>query len=160
MGDGSWVTSSSQMTVERQWPAAVELGETWWVTGGADASPNHELSSTEVLTDNTWHISTPLPAPLYGHCMVKINSSHVFMAGGEDDNSAYAASYIYSSTSGTFSPLPDMAIARSYHACGILGTDVWVGGGYDDLKSVELFSLTSQVRSEGPPLPIATYGGR
>ena len=31
--NGSWVTSSSQMTVERGSPAGVELGETWWVTG-------------------------------------------------------------------------------------------------------------------------------
>merc|ERR1711892_108336 len=124
--NGSWVTSSLQMTVERGSLAGVKLGETWWVTGGYDPS-DREISSTEVLTGNSWHISTPLPAPVYGHCMVKINSSHVFIAGGEDDNSVYAASYICSSTSGTFSPLPDMAIARSYHACGILGTDVWVG---------------------------------
>merc|ERR1712123_562806 len=160
--DGSWVTSSSQMTVERQWPAAVELGETWWVTGGADASPNHELSSTEVLTDNTWHISTPLPTNLYGHCIVKINSSHVFIAGGEDDNTYYAASYIYSSTSGTFSRLPDMAITKSDHACGILGTDIWVGGGLhgNAIKSVEVFSLTSQAWRDGPPIPIAPSGGR
>jgi len=160
--DGSWVTSSSQMTVERQWPAAVELGETWWVTGGADASINHELSSTEELTGNTWHISTPLPTPLYGHCMVKINSSHVFIAGGYDGNGYSTATYLYSSTSG-YTTLPSMPIARAAHACGILGTDIWVGGGYDGsniIKSVELFSLTSQAWREGPPLPIATNGGR
>merc|ERR1712106_1020173 len=102
--DGSWVTSSSQMTVERSGAAAVELGETWWVTGGYDAS-GHLLSSTEELTGNTWHSSTPLPTPLYGHCMVKINSSHVFIAGGSDGR-AIATSFLYS-TSGTFSPLPD-----------------------------------------------------
>ena len=31
--DGSWVTSSSQMTDERDQAAAVELGDSWWVTG-------------------------------------------------------------------------------------------------------------------------------
>ena len=111
------------------------------------------LSSTEVLTGNTWHSSTPLPTPLAGHCMVKINSSHVFIAGGIGDNGYSAAAHLYSSTSGTFSPLPDMAIARSYHACGILGTDVWVGGGRttldNRLKSVETFSLTLLPPVEG-----------
>jgi len=160
--DGSWVTSSSQMTLERSWPAATELGDSWWVTGGYDASGN-VLSSTEVLTGNTWLSSTPLPTPLFAHCMVKINSSHVFIAGGYDGHgSATAAAHLFSSTSGTFSPLPDMAIARGYHACGVLGTDVWVGGGRGaaTLKSVELFSLTSQAWRDGPPLPIATEAGR
>ena len=131
------------------------------ISGGYDAS-DREISSTEVLTGSTWHISTPLPAPVYGHCMVKINSSHVFIAGGEDDNTYYAASYIYSSTSGTFSRLPDMAITRSDHACGILGTDIWVGGGLhgNAINSVEVFSLTSQAWREGPPLPIGTRSGR
>merc|ERR1711892_725842 len=142
--DGSWVTSSSQMTLERSWPAATELGDSWWVTGGYDASGN-VLSSTEVLTGNTWLNSTPLPTPLVGHCMVKINSSHVFIAGGQDRyNHPTAATYLYSSTSGTFSPLPGMAMARSDHSCGILGTDVWVGGGLhgNTINSVEVFSLT------------------
>ena len=31
--DGSWVNSSSQMTVERSGAAAAQLGDSWWVTG-------------------------------------------------------------------------------------------------------------------------------
>merc|ERR1711892_1128433 len=158
--DGSWVTSSSQMTVGREWPAAAQLGDSWWVTGGIDAS-THVFSSTEVLTGNTWLSSTPLPTPVFAHCMVKINSSHVFIAGGYDGlGGATAAAHLFSSTSGTFSPLPDMAIARGYHACGILGTEIWVGGGRGAAtQSVELFSLTSQAWRDGPPLPIATDDG-
>merc|ERR1712106_637196 len=161
--DGSWVTSSSEMTVQRSWTAAAQLGDSWWVTGGYDERGN-VLTSTEVLTGNTWLSSTPLPTPLDSHCMVKINSSHIFMAGGSDYSGYYAVTYLYSSTSGTFSPLPDMAMARDDHACGILGTDVWVGGGYNYSvaagKSVEAFSLTSQAWREGPPLPIGTRAGR
>merc|ERR1712106_1012599 len=33
--DGSWVTSSSQMTVEREGPTAAQLGDSWWVTGNS-----------------------------------------------------------------------------------------------------------------------------
>merc|ERR1711892_46150 len=160
--NGSWVTSSSQMTVERSWPAAAQLGETWWVTGGYDERGN-VLSSTEVLTGNTWLSSTPLPTTLYGHCMVKINSSHVFIAGGQDRyNHSTAVAYLYNTISGIFSPLPDMAMATDDPACGILGSDVWVGGGrtIDVRKSVKLFSLTSQAWREGPPLPIGTRAGR
>merc|ERR1711892_89346 len=162
--DGSWVTSSSQLTVERWLPAATELGDSWWVTGGSDGQS--ALSSTEVLTGNTWHSSTPLPTPLDSHCMVKINSSHVFIAGGLDHNGySTAAAYLYSSTSG-FTTLPSMAKPRHYHACGILGTDVWVGGGRTEgtgggvLKTVETSSLASEFWTKGPPLPVATSGGR
>merc|ERR1712123_71281 len=38
--DGSWVTSSSEMTVERYYAAAAQLGDSWLVTGGVDASNN------------------------------------------------------------------------------------------------------------------------
>merc|ERR1712106_470739 len=163
--DESWVTSSSQMTVERSGAAAAQLGDSWWVTGGYYAS-GHLLSSTEELTGNTWHSSTPLPTPLDSHCMVKINSSHVFIAGGLDHNGySTTAAYLYSSTSG-FTTLPSMAKPKHYHACGVLGTDVWVGGGRTEgtgggvLKTVETFSLASESWSKGPPLPIATSGGR
>merc|ERR1712123_481023 len=159
--DGSWVTSSSQMTVERAWPAAAQLGDSWLVTGGYDERGN-VLSSTEVLTGNSWLSSTPLPTTLYGHCMVQINSSHVFIAGGYDDKSHYtAAAYLFSSSSG-YTTLPSMAKPKHYHACGMLGIDVWVGGGRttDVLNKVETFSLTSHAWSKGPPLPIATSQGR
>ena len=96
--------------------------------------------------------------------MVKINSSHVFIAGGYySPGHATTASYLYSSTSGSYSVLPDMAIARRHHACGLVNNAVWVGGGYGGdgkLESVELFSLESQAWREGPPLPIATSAGR
>merc|ERR1711892_1299874 len=160
--DGSWVTSSSQMTVQRSWSAAAKLGDSWWVTGGYDEHGN-VLTSTEVLTGNTWLSSTPLPTPVYGHCMVKINSSHVFIAGGQDRyNHPIAAAYLYNTDSGTFSPLPDMALPRDDPTCGILGTDIWVGGGrtIDVRKSVELFSITSEAWRDGPPLPIGTRAGR
>merc|ERR1712106_563542 len=160
--DGSWVTSSSQMTVQRAWPAAAQLGDSWLVTGGYDEHGN-VLTSTEVLTGNTWLSSTPLPTPVYGHCMVKINSSHVFIAGGQDRyNHPIATAYLYNTISGIFSSLPDMALPRDDPTCGVLGTDVWVGGGrtLDVRKSVKLFSLTSQAWREGPPLPIGTRSGR
>ena len=111
--------------------------------------------------------------------MVKINSSHVFIAGGYIDSDDYetTATYLYRSTSGSsgssgsYSPLPrgytrlpDMAPPARYgHACGLVNNTVWVGGGWDgrnSINSVESFSLTTLAWSKGPPLPIATNRGR
>merc|ERR1711892_855301 len=159
--NGSWV-SAPQMTVERDAPAAVQLGESWWVTGGVDAADN-TLSSTELLTGNTWLSSTDLPTPLSAHCMVKINSSHVFIAGGADANDdPTAASYLFSSTTGSYTRQPDMIIPRSDHACELVNNAVWVAGGEngDDDRSAEYFSLASLSWSMGPFLPSDVHGGR
>ena len=87
------------------------------ILGGVDGY-GKKLSSTELITGNTSLSSTDLPTPLYGHCMVKINSSHVFIAGGLDGNNNLSdASYIYSSTTGSYTQQPDMTIARFYNAC-------------------------------------------
>ena len=58
-----------------------------------------------------------------GHCLVKLNSSHVFLTGGKT-----ASSYIYSRTIG-FIRQGDMGTPRYRHACTFHGDKVWVAGG-------------------------------
>ena len=85
-----------------------------------------------------------------GHCLVKLNSSHVFLTGG-----GTASSYIYSSTIG-FTRQGDMGTPRHRHACTFHGGQVWVAGG----TTSEYFSLSTSTWLPGPDLPISTVGGR
>ena len=119
------------------------------------------FSSTQLYQDNTWQSSVDLPTPLSGHCLVKLNSSHVFLAGGHVTGYGYsAAAYIYSSTSG-FVRVEDMKTPREVHGCALHGEQVWVGGGSGGGgKSTEYYSLSSSSWLPGPALPRYTYGGR
>jgi len=150
--NGSWVISTP-MLEKRSQAASVQLEEGWWVTGGYnDTSSGSSLSSTELYDGNTWHSSVDLPTPMNGHCLVKLNSSHVFLTGGG------AASYIYSRASG-FIKLRDMSTWRYDHGCGLFGEQVWVGGGWGGPKSTEYYSLSSSTWLPGPALPYQAWNG-
>merc|ERR550519_2506665 len=53
-----------------------------------------------------------------------------------------------------------MGTAREGHACVVDTTGlIYVAGGYNGGKSVEIFSPSSAQWSYGPDLPVATWGG-
>ena len=142
------------------------------IVGGQDGP--YRLSSTELYRNNTWHSSVDLPVPLGAHCLVKLNSTHVFLAGGFDGThepganppGAYSgASYILNRATGKAMRQGDMSIPRGKHACTLLGDQVWVAGGRGDrtsdsraLKSSEYFSLSTSSWLTGPVLPSVTAG--
>ena len=121
------------------------------IEGGWDGSAR--LSSTELLQDNSWQDSVDLPTPVSGHCLVKLNSSHVFLAGGYGDGLKFSASYIYSRASG-FIRQSDMATPRApwHHGCALHGDNVWVALGDGSGKSSEYFSLSTSTWLPGPDL--------
>ena len=98
---------------------------------------------------------------MHGHCLVRLNTSHVFLTGGkyrDSDNSP--ASYIYSGATG-FSRQGDMSVARLSHACALHGDQVWVAGGFHGAVSTsEYFSLATSTWLPGPGLPSPALGAR
>ena len=104
------------------------------------------------------------PIAVYGHCVVKINETHVFSAGGKD-GSFRGAAYIYSKQTG-FVEQESMKIARYDHACALFEDKIYAVAGYtfvDNVDSVEFFSLSSLTWessvSVAPTLPVSTFGG-
>ena len=95
-----------------------------------------------------------LPKPLDGHCMVKINNSHVFITAGYDENGygdPSVSSYIYNGVE--FIQVADMPACptppcnlppnirghRFGPGCGLHDNHIFVFGGYMDTASSEVF---------------------
>merc|ERR1712142_181806 len=115
----------------------------WWVTGGSS-----EESSTEIWDGENWKSSINLPKRLIGHCMVKINSSHVFITGGQDNDGPNRASYIYNGVE--FIQVANINGHRFGPACCLHDDHIFVFGGYVDFSTSEVFSLKTSTWSEGP----------
>jgi len=82
------------MSLARGHMAAVEMNDGWFVTGGYDK--NSPTSISEIWYNNTWNKYTSLPKATYGHCMVRLNSTHSLLTGGSAEPKA---TYIFSKKS-------------------------------------------------------------
>jgi hypothetical protein len=104
-----------------------------------------------------------LPERLFGHCLVKINSSHVFLAGGSAAGRESEAAYLFSDSAG-FVRIANMSMPRRFHSCALsAGGLVIVAGGMiinkdGALNSTEIFNLSTSTWGTGPDLPAATFG--
>ena len=99
---------------------------------------------------------------MFGHCLVKINSSYAFLAGGQlEGNRGSEAAYLFSETEG-FVRQADMSTTRMSHSCGLIaGGLIIVAGGWikkhdEALNSTEIFNLSTSTWETGPALPLAT----
>lgn len=129
----------------------------WLVLGGSDGSA--DLTTSEALESALRFVPGPaLPHEADGSCLVRLNSSHVFVTGNwPSDSRAFAMDV----DSGEWSAMPDMARGRSLHGCGLVeneeeeegGWEVVVAGGNDAGLSVEIFSLDRLEWRAGPDLP-------
>ena len=104
-----------------------------------------------------------LPERLFGHCLVKINSSHAFLAGGSAAGRESEAAYIFSDSE-DFVRLANMSTPRRFHSCALsAGGLVIVAAGMiknkdGALNSTEIFNLSTLTWVTGPALPAATFG--
>jgi len=128
-------------------PASVETTLGWWVTGG------HGIATTELWSNNQWQEHVRLPEPWYGHCMIKINESHILITGGHtESNEESKSAFLYSEETG-FTRLEDMKKKRSYHGCSLINDNVvFVAGGYEE--DTEYLNLTTLNWTAGPNLNI------
>jgi len=151
--NGSWVVASVP-GFRRGGAASVDISEGWWVTGGKRRS--EALATTEVWNGTNWLIHDPLPRPMWGHCMVKINSTHVFLT-------IHQESYLYSKDTG-FVRMQDMIRYRYEHTCGLHDNLVWAAGGLGNMagtqESSEYFSLETLTWTEGPSITFKRGKGK
>ena len=101
---GVWLSSPiialMILITERYLAAAVLFDSGWWVIGGYNVA---YLDTSEVWYEHnkTWVPSINIPEAVNGQCVVTLNTTHLFMAGGQTARSAYSASvYIYSRAEG------------------------------------------------------------
>jgi len=150
--NGSWVVASVPgFKGKRDRAASVEISEGWWVTGG-HPQYSEALATTEVWNGTNWLSHDPLPRPMAGHCMVKINSTHVFLTHAQE-------TYIYSKDTG-FVKMQDMIRYRHEPTCGLHDNLVWAAGGHNEKESSEYFSLETLTWTEGPSITFESGNGK
>ena len=81
---GLWLRSPTipSLTIVRSGAASALLSGTWWVTGGNNGTASSYISTEVRNVNGTWSRSVDLPYSMTSHCMVTINSTHVFIGGG------------------------------------------------------------------------------
>ena len=130
----------------------------WFVIGGMDYS-GAILASTEILAKNQFVPSLIWPEAVLGHCMAQFNSSHVFIAGGEgEDSKLLDTSYFLNvDIDYWYSPEEALKHPRKGHVCGFAkdASHEWnavVAGGFENLI-VEVLSFSAMRWKLGPRLP-------
>ena len=76
------------------------------------------LSTTELLSlsnTTTFKIGPDLPEKRFGHCVARINSTHVFLAGGSS-----LKTYIFDERSYNFTEMDQLTYQRSKPACAVV----------------------------------------
>ena len=119
--------------------------------------------TVEFWDEHSWHDYAQLPDRLSGHCLVKLNTTHLFLAGGKNEEQS-AASYLFSKETGWVRQA-NMINARSFLSCVLLQDDlVVVAGGSmwngEAQKKTEFFNLGNLTWSAGPDLPVTMSGSK
>ena len=100
---------------------------------------------------------------MFGHFLVKINSSHAFLAGRRSGGRESEAAYLFSDTAG-FVRQANMSTPRRFQSCALsAGCLIIVAGGliknHDGaLNSTDVLNLSTLTWGTGPALPAATFG--
>ena len=171
------------MSSSRAWAASVlrpTTGQDQMVVFGGVDKNNVTLDSIEVIdikARKSLKIGLTLPKPLAGHCLVQLNSSHTFLAGGAlSDVAGFGGSPNFSDQAWILSeagwtPAGQLAKARSAHSCssvvpGIGGVEVLVVGGIGlfevgtrmVLDSVEIYNVAAGRWRTGQKLSSPVFG--
>ena len=141
------------MISKRYAASSVSLNDSFmWIVGGSDDT--RDLSTSEFISVKHGSTLGPLlPFTVRFHCLVLINSSTVFLIGGNQNGITSNKVWIFNPTN-DFSIVPGnkMVIKRRTHACSRMTDDyenalVMVAGGInengDTLDSTEIFNISS-----------------
>ncbi len=173
----NWTQVDPVLTQARDQAASIVIdnGKTLWITGGTKAY-YQGLRSTELISildqddesESSFAIQAgpDLPLDIYGHCLVKLNSSTAMLIGGQwaarrFKKSTYLLSIPQSgSNKESARPIkgPWLNVARSEHTCGVLrdhlDRQVVIAGGRGSTEMLVVGS--GQDWTPGPPCPTET----
>ena len=158
----NWWRQTVSMDTQRKGSVSFMNGDnTWYVMGGRDYStiPNTYLNTTLVYNDGKFEQGQMMPYGAYFACSATVNETHIFFAGGHDEDRLRSDAYLLEVDSWTWTRLEDMAVAREYHSCGRAGRNIVVVGGYaanGAEGTSEIFNLDTMTWSAGPGVPTSS----
>ena len=156
-----WSISSYSLLNERAEAAGAMLENgSWIIIGGKGIDNSLPMSSTEIFDwkRSIFMPSLPWSEPVSGHCMEKINNSHIFIAGGEGSlGDELDSTYILNVDSSFWKPLDKrLGYKRSGHVCGIVSEKglkyIIIAGGFE-LLDTEIIKISTMEFLKGPKLP-------
>ena len=154
-GRQSWDKAQYSLVQERSEAAGSMMRNgSWMIIGGKDTARRDPMPTTEMLEDSMFMENMPWPEAVSGHCVEQVNSSHIFVAGGETyGGNLLDASYFLNVDSAFWNSVDDkLRHARSGHVCGFVKDHAVVAGGFGVL-AVELLYLETMRWKSGPDLP-------
>ena len=152
-----WSKAPFSLLSERSEAAGTTLPNGSWIIIGGKTSENEPLFTSEMLESDIFMPTLVWPEPVSGHCVEKINSTHIFIAGGEGSKQVLLDSaYIMDAYSSFWMSLESgLNNKRRGHVCGTLESNgeefVVVAGGR--ILEVELLNMKSMRFERGPKLP-------
>ena len=128
-------------------------------------------NSTLAIHNGKIKYPTYLPFKVMSHCAVAVNNTHIFVAGGIDENDQILKSaWMLNVENGETVQLPMMIHPRACHVCGLIRKSdghkqreaIVVAGGIGqpngDLLQTDVFVLHSQIWIPGPEMPVGANG--
>ena len=175
-----WDVASDTWTVGAAIPIGVlygtraaAIGDTIYVVGGNQGSldPHDPANVPHAFTDavlmydtttDTWSqdATDPAPVALAYHQMVAHNGL-LYVIGGQDLNGTFLDTvYVYDpagADGARWSTLAPMTNARAYAAAGVIGDEIYVGGGWQggttNLAAMEIYDVATDTWTAGVDLP-------
>jgi len=156
--NGHWV-ELPHMLQPRAAAAAAVVGERIIVTGGVNAA-GALLNTTEIFDGNGWTLGAPIPTPRQMLAAAS-DAKLVYAVGGANGSGDLATVEAYDPATNTWTPMPDLARARSDLGVAIAdGRLVAVGGisAGQVLASVAVLDMASKSWAELPDMATARHG--
>ena len=153
-----WIGVPYSLNIERSESAGAILQNGSWMIIGGKGPDERPLFSTDFLNNGLFESNFQWPEAISGQCMESLNSSHIFVSGGEggDGNLIGAVYFLNVDTSFWLSLEEKMVHHRRGHVCGTVNNGdfeyIIMAGGNDIIKTELLDMKTLQFRL-GPDLP-------
>lgn len=161
--------------------AAAAVGRSIYVLGGyAEGGAPTAAVERYDTADDRWQLVAPMPVAL-NHAAAASRRGALYVAGGytgapfslglPGSGSAGASRDLwrYDPGADTWSRMPPAPTARGAAATAVIGDELYLAGGGDELRALrtfEIFDFTTRTWRRGPDLPLATehvsgmsYGG-
>lgn len=169
-GEPGW-TSGRDSQLARTEVAAAAVGRSIYVVGGytEGGAPTAAAERYDTAHDR-WQLVAPMPVAL-NHAAAVSHGGALYVAGGytgapfslgmPSGGPADASRDLwrYEPGSDTWSRMPPAPTARGGAAAAVIGDELYLAGGADELlplTSFEIFDFTTRTWRRGPDLPLAT----
>ena len=153
-----WRDAPFSLHVERSEAAGANLQNGSWLIIGGKGLDKVPMFTTEVLEAGMFVPKVVFPEAISGHCIEKLNSSFILIAGGEGKEEALLDS-VYIMNLDTYfwvSAEDRLLFKRRGHICATVestnGKTIVIAGGFNLLET-ELLDLKSLKIKIGPSLP-------